>query len=45
MWEGAPDLVTTAAVLLLLGLCTGLLRLRRTAWELNPGEAATRPSR
>ncbi|MBK8595939.1 MAG: beta-lactamase family protein [Holophagales bacterium] len=30
MWEGAPDVVTTAAVLLLLGLCTGLLRLRRT---------------
>ena len=33
MWEGAPDLVATAAVLLLLGLCTGLLRLRRTARE------------
>jgi CubicO group peptidase (beta-lactamase class C family) len=33
MWEGAPDLVTTVAVLLLLRLATGLLRLRRTVRE------------
>ncbi|MGK2856000.1 MAG: serine hydrolase domain-containing protein [Thermoanaerobaculia bacterium] len=31
MWEGAPDIVTTVAVLLLLGLITGSLKLRRTA--------------
>lgn len=32
MWEGAPDIVTTVAVLLLLGLITGAAKLRlRTA--------------
>ena len=29
MWEGAPDIVTTVVVLLLLGLITGVVRLRR----------------
>jgi hypothetical protein len=31
MWEGAPDIVTTVVVLLILGLITGVLKLHRTA--------------
>jgi CubicO group peptidase (beta-lactamase class C family) len=35
MWESAPDIVTTVVVLLLLGLITGVVRLRRIgqAWR------------
>ncbi len=29
MWEGAPDIVTTVGVVLLLGLMTGVVKLRR----------------
>lgn len=31
MWEGAPDVVLTAAVLIALGMTTGVLKLRRIA--------------
>lgn len=31
MWESAPDIVTTVAVLILLSIITGIVKLRRTA--------------
>lgn len=39
MWEGAPDIVTTVAVLLLLGLVTGALKLRRGGDSLGQVES------
>lgn len=41
MWEGAPDIVTTAVVLLLLGLVTGVVRLRRIGQTARADEVAT----
>lgn len=40
IWEAAPDLVTTFVVLLVLGMATGILKLRRAS-GLGPRAAAS----